>query len=33
MIKKLLIVNWGEIVVWIIWVCKELGVELVVVYF
>lgn len=32
MIKKLLIVNWGEIVVRIIRVCKEFGIEIVVVY-
>lgn len=29
---KVLIVNWGEIVVWIIWICWVLGLVMVVVY-
>lgn len=32
MIKKVLIVNCGEIVVWIICVCKEMDIEIVVIY-
>lgn len=32
-IKKVLVVNWGEIVICVFWVCIELNIWIVVIYF